>query len=63
MDEQANGGWDWELMDLGGTITAPDGRTCWLQGDKAFDLHDELEACLTDAQAQYILSGYDEVCA
>jgi hypothetical protein len=54
--------WDWEVSGPGGTITAPDGRTCWLQGDEAWELDDQVEACETEDQIQNLLSNYDHVC-
>jgi hypothetical protein len=54
--------WDWTWKRYGGVITAPDGRTCFLQGDEANQLDDELEKCETEDQIQNLLSGYDHVC-
>ncbi len=55
-------GFDWEYQGFGGTITAPDGRTCWLQGEEAVALEDQIEACETSEQIEAILSEYDHVC-
>lgn len=54
--------WDWNYKGFGGTITAPDGRTCWLQGEEAAALDDQVEAAETSEQIETILSAYDHVC-
>lgn len=44
------------------TIRAPDGRTCFLQGDDASSLLTDLESCTTSEQESILLSAYDSVC-
>lgn len=51
----------WEFVGYGGTITFPDGRTLWLQGDEANALDDALGRCETDDSEQWFLSTYSEV--
>lgn len=53
--------YDYEWQKFGLLITTPLG-TCWLQGDEAGNLYDELEACETDEQVQLLLSEYEHVC-
>lgn len=55
-------GWTWNYCGFGGVITAPDGRSVWLQGDEAAALDDEIDACETDEQVYNALSAYDDVC-
>lgn len=54
-------GYDYEWQGFGLLITTPAG-TCWLQGDDANKLHDELEACDCDEAVIRILSEYEDVC-
>ena len=63
--------WSYDEDRMGNvTITAPDGRTCFLQGDDAASLVSELDNChkfLDDPQhyswsIDHILSAYDHVC-
>lgn len=54
--------WDYDWQGHGLLITAPDGRTCWLQGDEASELHDQLEAAKNQKQVNLLLDAYDDVC-
>lgn len=54
--------WDYERDGPGLLITAPDGRTCFLQGDEASELEDRLDAARTQRQINDILDAYDDVC-
>jgi len=42
-------------------IYSDDGRDCFLQGEDASQLLDDLEKCRTDEQEQQILSEYDHI--
>lgn len=55
-------GWDYTRKGPGLLITAPDGRTCWLQGDEASELEDQLDAAKNQSQIDRILDAYDSVC-
>lgn len=52
-------GFDW--LGYGLEITTPAG-TCFLQGDEANELHDQLEAVETDELLAAVLSQYEPVC-
>jgi hypothetical protein len=52
---------DWDYDGYGGTITFPDGRTVYLQGEDAADLDDQIEECETDEQVEMVLSAYDHI--
>lgn len=45
---------------LGLEIVGPDG-SCFLQGDEASQLHDELESLESDEQIQMVLSQYENI--
>lgn len=63
-NESVNEGrdWDYERDGPGLLITAPDGRTCFLQGDEASELEDQLDAAKNQKQINTILDAYDDVC-
>lgn len=64
MDESVSEGrdWDYERDGPGLLITAPDGRTCYLQGDEASELEDQLDAAKNQRQINNLLDAYDEMC-
>ena len=43
------------------TITTPSGE-CFMQGEEADTVHDELEACETWEGVVQVLTAYDDVC-
>lgn len=53
--------YDYRYDGYGLTIYTPCG-SCYLQGDEAADLFDELEACCDQMHVEMILRDYDEVC-
>lgn len=54
-------GYDYEWLGYGLRITTPAG-TCFIQGEEAGDLYDELEAIETEAVLEMVLSEYELVC-
>ena len=54
-------GYDYDWDKIGLTIFTPYGD-CYLQGEEADELYDELEAIETDEQIVAILSEYDHIC-
>lgn len=53
--------WNYRWLGYGLEIETPSG-SCFMQGDEANKLYDQLEACATWAQTMLILSAYTEVC-
>ena len=53
--------YDYVWDGIGITISTPYGD-CYLQGEEANELYDELEAVETDEQIATILSEYDHIC-
>ena len=58
--------YDYTTTGNGFTITITDcdtGRSCFMQGDEASELVEQLENCQTDEQEQNLLGTYSEVMA
>ena len=56
-----DGGYTYDWQGYGLEITTPYGM-CYLQGDDANNVYDELENLKTDEQIAAYLSNYDDVC-
>ena len=52
--------YEYEWLGYGLEITGPEG-SCFLQGDEASELHDQLEAITDDETLQAVLSEYSVV--
>lgn len=55
--------YSYELYNYGALLLKDDetGATCFLQGEEASDLYDQLEATTTQRQIDNIISQYSEV--
>lgn len=54
--------WSYDWDGRGLTIVAPDGRTCYMQGEEGSAKYDELESIGDDELLQAELAAYDHVC-